>query len=307
MLDLMHRAGMRLLDGQALLFGNVLPFLKAGNRTLRPIVNDELEDIGPRIVPGSIEVKFSARYLVEVDLGIENGLSGKIRASEHASERIEDSAAAAHYYGLGIVAQRRLMVVAILSARDVLTRGQHEAAAFEGDVLHRRQPGIAIICGGRAVDGNALGEHVHAQHRHVIFPADHGADAAKRRVEPRHGRAVAETPNQSLRRRWHQLAMLPDQASHTVEEQRGAIERTAISFDTADNGENVGLGRRRCDRLDGFAIKGDGRFIVQPKRVAALRLTKPDGRAERRAFWISPNERLRQNRKPGAASSRLSD
>src|SRR3546814_4893022 len=77
-----------------------------------------------------------------------------------------------------------------------------------------------------AINADLLVIHGQPKCRHIVFPADHGADTAERCVEDRHGRPIAETPYQPLRSGRHQLAMLADQAGLSVEEQSGAIERS---------------------------------------------------------------------------------
>src|SRR6185312_12714197 len=80
-----HRS---LFHDEALSRSTVQQFAHVGHRTLRPIVNDELEDVGPRIMPGSVEVELAASDMFEINFGVEDRLTGKIRTREHAPERI---------------------------------------------------------------------------------------------------------------------------------------------------------------------------------------------------------------------------
>src|ERR1700730_9724118 len=65
-----------LFHDEALTRGTVQQFTHVGHRTLRPIVNDELEDIGPRIVPGSVEVELAASDIFEINFSVEDRLAG---------------------------------------------------------------------------------------------------------------------------------------------------------------------------------------------------------------------------------------
>src|SRR3546814_1174378 len=55
-----------------------------------------------------------------------------------------------------------------------------------------------------AINADLLVIHGQPKCRHIVFPADHGADTAERCVEDRHGRPIAETPYQPLRSGRHQ-------------------------------------------------------------------------------------------------------
>src|SRR3546814_15166742 len=92
-----------------------------------------------------------------------------------------------------------------------------------------------------AINADLLVIHGQPKCRHIVFPADHGADTAERCVEDRHGRPIAETPYQPLRSGRHQLAMLADQAGLSVEEQSGAIECPTVTPETADHDEPDGF------------------------------------------------------------------
>src|SRR3546814_15960181 len=110
--------------------------------------------------------------------------------------------------------------------------------------------------------------------RHIVFPADHGADTAERCVEDRHGRPIAETPYQPLRSGRHQLAMLADQAGLSVEEQSGAIECPTVTLETADHDEQAGFPDRLGQNGEFRTIKVDGAFIISPDRSEKRRVGK---------------------------------
>src|SRR3546814_4032312 len=97
------------------------------------------------------------------------------------------------------------------------------------------------VCSSDLINADLLVIHGQPKCRHIVFPADHGADTAERCVEDRHGRPIAETPYQPLRSGRHQLATLPDQTGLSVEEQSGAIECPTVTLETADHDEQAGF------------------------------------------------------------------
>jgi len=58
--------------------------------------------------------------------------------------------------------------------------------------------------------------------------------------------------------------------STSFKEQHRAVEGAAIALNAADDCEHAGVGRRRRDRLDSFAIEVDGRLIVEAECLASL-------------------------------------
>src|SRR3546814_12408175 len=62
----------------------------------RAFVHRKAEDVGSRIMTDDIEIIFSAHDLFQVDIGIEDGFAGEIRAGQQLAMRTDDNAAAAH-------------------------------------------------------------------------------------------------------------------------------------------------------------------------------------------------------------------
>ena len=120
-----------------------------------------------------------------------------------------------------------------IGAPHELAGRQNETATLDRNGLHRGQPCVAIIHGRRAIKLDSLVVHRGAQQRHVVFPADHAAQAPNRAIDHGQGRAVAESPYKSLERSGHQLAVFPEQFAIWRKHQRRAIERAAIAFDYA--------------------------------------------------------------------------
>src|SRR5262249_37547280 len=111
-----------------------------------------------------------------------------------------------------------------------LIAAEHKTPAFSRDVLHGRRPGRPMIGRRSAVNLNVLRVHVSTEQRHVIFPADHRAQAADRSVEDRQGGTVAVTPDQALRRGGHDLAVLAQKSSIRCEEKDAAVEGAAFAL-----------------------------------------------------------------------------
>ncbi|KAG1256153.1 hypothetical protein G6F65_016452 [Rhizopus arrhizus] len=151
-----------------------------GYRPLLAGVDVQLEHVRPRVVAGHVEVVLAAQDLIGVDVGVQDRFGGKVRTRQHFAQGIDDGAAAAHQHGVRAVAQRAFEVFRIRVAAQVLAGGQHIAAAFQRNVAHAGDPAVAGVRRRRAIQGDALAVHVHAQHRHVVFPADDGADLSAR-------------------------------------------------------------------------------------------------------------------------------
>ena len=148
--------------------------------TLRPTINDELEDIGPRIVASSIEVELAANDLVEINFSVEDVSPVK---SGPASTRRADRRWRCRRASLPCPGRRQVMTRDYLdtcsaSWLHVLARRQHEASPFESDVLHGRRPGIAII-GGRRNKWRSPERTCACAARACSFPSRYASDAAK--------------------------------------------------------------------------------------------------------------------------------
>ena len=65
-----------------------------GYRPLGAFVDNQLENIGARVVPDDVQVKFSARYLLKVDFGYQYGFAIELRCDKELPERIDDTASA---------------------------------------------------------------------------------------------------------------------------------------------------------------------------------------------------------------------
>src|SRR3546814_20690586 len=61
----------------------------------RAFVHRKAEDVGSRIMTDDIEIIFSAHDLFQVDIGIEDGFAGEIRAGQQLAMRTDDNAAPA--------------------------------------------------------------------------------------------------------------------------------------------------------------------------------------------------------------------
>src|SRR5262249_25013124 len=141
-----------------------------------------------------------------------------IWAREKIAERIDYTTAAATKHRFRIVAVSGAIVGGEILAALEMIAGQHEAAAFHGDVAYRGEPRVAGIRGWSAVDLNALRVHRGAHQRQVVFPADDGTELAKFGGKDRERGAIAESPDQSLRRSRHYFAMFTEKCAVGSEE-----------------------------------------------------------------------------------------
>ena len=172
---------------------------------------------------------------------------------------------------------------------------------------HGTRPCIPVVCGRRAVQGDTLIIHRHAQHRHVIFPADDSPYTTKRRIDHRQGGAIAKAPDQPFRACRHQFAVFGDKAFLTVKKQRCAIDSAAFSFDHTHNDKSPCI--RSCFRQqsDFRTIEIDRRFVVNSIIFPPFGLAQPDRRAERRALGIASQKGFRKHHQFCALGSGFAD
>src|SRR3546814_8274888 len=78
-----------------------------------------------------IEIIFSAHDLFQVDIGIEDGFAGEIRAGQQLAMRTDANAAAAHKDDIRLISQSAFEVGRKCAAGNVLARGQHVTRSEE--------------------------------------------------------------------------------------------------------------------------------------------------------------------------------
>src|SRR5450631_855095 len=268
-----------------------LPFRRAGcsarsNRQLGFLIHQKSKNVRPRVVPGDVQVELAARDLIEIKIGEQRLLAVPGRARQDLAERPDDATTSATQDVIGVgresVGNVRRKVV---SPGELIAR-QNEAAALHSHVSHRRQPGLASVRRGGAVDLNTLCIHRHAQERHVVLPADVGANPADRCVEDGHCRAVAEAPDQTFRRCRHQLSVFAQVATGR-EEQDGAIEGAAVALDDRDHHVVGVLSSDPGEPVHGWAAHVHRRFKVALEMLPTLGGAVTDYGPERHPFRIA--------------------
>ena len=236
-----------------------------------------------------------------IEVGREDRFAIEVGPGHHLPERSDDAAAAARHDGAGIVPERRVVVGRIIRAARELVGRQDEAAPLERDVPHRRQPGVARIGGRRAVDFHALRIHGRTQQRHVVLPADDGADAADVGVDHRQGGAVAESPYQAFAGGGHELAVLAEIAAVGTKKKRRAVQRPAVAFDDADDQVHPVRARHPRQPIDRRAGDVDRTLPVAAELLAAGIGARTDDGAKVQPARIGRDERLGKQRQPRAA------
>src|SRR3546814_17421736 len=76
----------------------------------RAFVHRKAADVGSRIMTDDIEIIFSAHDLFPVDIGLEDGFAGEIRAGPQVAMRTDDNAAAAHTDNTRLIPQSPLQI-----------------------------------------------------------------------------------------------------------------------------------------------------------------------------------------------------
>jgi hypothetical protein len=186
-------------------------------------------------VADRVEVEPRPRDLGRVQVGGQHDLRPEHRPGQHLPERAHDAAPAPDQHSLRVVPGPRGVVGRAVRPGQVLAGRQDEAAAFEGDVPHRRQPGVAVVDGDRAVPLHALRVHRRLHQGHVVLPAVHRPGPPGRGVDHREGRAVPLAPDEPLQGRRHQLAVLAQERPVRAEVQGGAVQGRAGPLDRPDD------------------------------------------------------------------------
>jgi len=208
-----------------------------------------------------------------------------------------------HDHGIWVLRHRAAVTLREVAEAHDLAGREHEAAALERDVAHGRQPRLAVVGGGRAIDGDTLGVHGHAQHRHVVFPTDHRSHAAGRRFEYRQRGAVAIAPNQSFPGGRHQFAVLAEQGAIGIEEERRAVDGAEFALDDADDDLQSGGGSGFADPVGFRPRHVYGRIEISAELVAPSVGPDADADVVEGTFGIRRHQRLGEQKDPATVAS----
>ncbi len=241
-----------------------------------------------------IEVVFATDDLRTIDFRDEDRFAFGVRSGEEIAERINNAASASADDRVGIVAEGRVVVGGKIAAAVELVAGEDEAASFNGDVAHGGDPGIAGVGGGGAVDFDALGVHRGTHQREIIFPADDGAQLSEFSVVDGERGTVAESPHQALRACRHDLAMFAEEGAIGRKEKDGAVERSGVAFDDADDEMNVVGAGGAAELIDGGAGNVDTAFPIAAEIFAASVGASADYCAEIEPAGVGGDEGFRK-------------
>ncbi len=275
----------------------------SGDGRLGAFVDVKLKDVGAGVVADNIKIVFPADDLSAIDFSDENGFVLKIRSCKEIAERVNDAASPARDHGVWIIAKGSAVVGGKIAATIELIAGEHEAATFDADVAHGSDPGIARISRGCAVELDSLGVHRGAHERQIIFPADDSTEFPERRVIHRHGRAVAESPDETLGRGGHEFTMFAEIPAVRREEKDCAIECAAIAFDHTHDKINVVCS---CDAAKSVDVRTGNVYAAFPitlKVFAAFVCAITNNCAEIESARIGGDESLGKNYETRALAS----
>src|SRR6266446_1623749 len=172
----------------------------------------------------NIQVVLSPDNLGAIDLGGQNRFALRVRPGKKIPEGVDDATAAATNDGVGVLSEDGMILRREITATVELVAREHEAPSFDSDVPHRRDPGVALIGGRRAINLDPLGIHGRAHQRKIILPANHRAKPSERGFKYRHGGTVAKAPHQALGTSGHDLAVFAEQTAIRREEQYRTVE-----------------------------------------------------------------------------------
>ena len=132
-------------------------------------------------MPHGVELPLRRRYLLHVERGVENavGVPERLPSRYGVAKRVDYARASAiHHLGQERHFGRGEKICRIIVAQQVGGAVHHKAATLNGDVLDRCLPfGVAVGVGGK-VDGHTLLVERRTRQRHVVLPADEGAQGA---------------------------------------------------------------------------------------------------------------------------------
>src|SRR5262249_2342932 len=206
-----------------------------------------------------------------------------------------DAAAAARNDSVRIAAKLSAIVRGKIAAAIELITGEHKAAALDGDVANRCEPGIARIGGWRAVKLDAFRVHRSSHQRQIIFPADDCAEFAERRLVNRQRGAVTEPPDEALGRSRHKLAMLAEVGAVRREEKNRAVKSAAVALDDSNNEINTAGASDKAEGINGRAGNIHAAFPIALKITAAILGAIANDGAEVESTRIGGDKRLRED------------
>ncbi len=180
-----------------------------------------------------------------------------------------------------LIAERH--VLGDIRRRQRRRAADHPATTLARDMLHRCQPGVAVVPGRCAEDVDILGIEREPGERHVIFPADQRADAADRGVDHPKPRCVAKAPDHALGIGRHQLAVVVGNAAVGVDDGTGIEQgRTAdptVTLVVADHQHDTMFRRRLLQRLEPTVQAVDGIGLEPLEQRVGLAHPGPWGQA----------------------------
>src|SRR6266853_2598980 len=111
-----------------------------------------------------------------------------MRSGKKIPEGVDDATAAAANDGFRLFSKDGTIVGWEITATVELVARKHETSSLDSDVPHRRDPGVALIGGRRAINLDSLGIHGRAHPRQIIPPANHHPQPSPTRPPPPHPR-----------------------------------------------------------------------------------------------------------------------
>src|SRR5262249_21220958 len=150
---------------------------------LRSFIDAKLENVRASIMTGDVQIELAAHDLTRINLGGEDRFFVVNGAGQQLAEGRHDAGSAPNEDLMGIVAKDSRKISRTIPPPQDLAGRKDKAAAFAGNMPHGRNPTVAIIDGGCAVELYSFGIHCCPEERHVILPADYCTEFAQRRVQ----------------------------------------------------------------------------------------------------------------------------
>src|SRR5712692_2363644 len=242
-----------------------------------------------------VKVIFASGYFAHVQISRENALFSEVGSGDDLTKRIDDATASTRKDGIWLVTERSGIAFRIVGAAGKLIAGKDETPAFQRDMLHGSNPGIAPIRRRSTVELNTFGIHRHTQERHVVFPADHRTESSDVRLKNGQRGPIAKAPDKTFRGGRHELAMLAQVAAIRREEQHRTVEGASVTFNHSHHEMHLAL---RGDLAQ--HVNGRPRNIHRTLPVPAIVLTTfwcagTNNRAKAETTRVGRNKCFREN------------
>ena len=274
-------------------------------------MDDQLEHVRTRVVPGDVQHPLGAAQLGGIDLRVQDAFLVMQGTSDDLAVGVHDGAVAAvdplaealieRLHGFGFLCH------ICLSKRHAAA--DDERASLFSDVPQCGEPRLTPVPSRRHIDLRTPCVHRVARQGHVVLPADQPAQLPERCIVHLQRAAIALRPHQAFAARGHKLAVLAQDTPLGVYIEQRVVEaaptRLSVALGHAHDHVRLGALRSLAQPLRGGAGDLDG--VVQQPSVQLVEQTYLARRNRPHPIGISGDERLGEHDEASAVTPRLRD